>query len=80
MGVRHNELVQKLINITPMKSHNHVVQECYTFEAVLTTALAIALPAAVYATSLYEKGKNTTCKTAKPPATSVATYMGNNCA
>lgn len=62
MGVMENELVHKLLTISPVKSLDDVLQECSTFEATCTTTSAITAPDAVRAMSTY-KEKNDVRKT-----------------
>ncbi|KAK3885127.1 hypothetical protein Pcinc_010609 [Petrolisthes cinctipes] len=56
MGV-NGELVQNLNAISPLKSLDEVVQECYTSEVTCNTASAISAPASGRAMSRYKRDK-----------------------
>lgn len=69
MGVRDNELVERLIALEPTSTLDVFVEKCYAYEATRTTASAISAPPAnVRATSRYKQDKAKLHKsTVKPP-------------
>ena len=69
MGVNDQELVQKLLDIIPVKSLDQVMQLCYDYEASRKTATVIVSPTMnVCATSQYRREKKAKHQQPRPPS------------